>query len=72
MNEPEQGHGQGQPGGGLTVAGPEAVALQGASDQGEEGQGGQEMDGEVEGVVAPDAEPAEGVVDGQGELHQGA
>ena len=72
VDEPDGCHGRGQPGGSLRVAGAQRLAFQGAAHDAEEQQAGQEVDGEVEGMVAPNVQPAEGIVDRQGELHERA
>ena len=72
MDRPEERYGQGEPGGVLPVAGPEPFQEERPPDDPEEEEPRQEMDDQVEEVVACGVEAADRVVKRQAVPDQGA
>ena len=70
MGHPEQRHRQREPRSRVSVAGPQALGQQRPSDEAKERQGRQDMDHQVDDVVSPHVEAAEGVIEGERQLHR--
>ena len=68
MNEPEDRHGRRQPCRVRSIRAREPRARQGSADDPEQGQAGQDVQGEVHGVITPDIEATQGIVDCQREI----